>query len=289
MINKIRFKNYKSFKDYQELELKPMTIIIGKNSSGKSAVTKLPVLIDNSFNNVIGEPFTMDYDGVQFGDDYRDLFYGRIPNAVLEFEMTSAQNNVLNIKIVSDFEKNTIPNIYSWRLNNTGDFNYSASTNNYKDAVDGKEYLLTFEGFNLDEIRNADGSETDRHLWLNDIRMRTDYIGPFRVYANSMRTFQLRTFRAIDKVGVDGTDAYYILGIDSLKSEGKLVKADSSTTPFQRKSGVFVLISGIFTPPISVIMCSKSTSAKRGELKKPRLLCKVSTKQIKEQPVSLAI
>ncbi|SDP07975.1 Protein of unknown function [Mucilaginibacter sp. OK268] len=70
-------------------------------------------------------------------------------------------------------------------------------------------------------------SKTDRHLWLNDIRMRTDYIGPFRVYANSMRTFQLRTFRAIDKVGVDGTDAYYILGIDSLKSEGKLVRAVS--------------------------------------------------------------
>lgn len=32
MINKIIFKNYKSFKEEQELELKPITILIGKYS-----------------------------------------------------------------------------------------------------------------------------------------------------------------------------------------------------------------------------------------------------------------
>ena len=45
MINKISFKNYKLFKEKQTLELKPITILIGKNNSGKSAVLKLPVLI----------------------------------------------------------------------------------------------------------------------------------------------------------------------------------------------------------------------------------------------------
>ena len=38
MLRKISFKNYKPFKDWQELELRPITILIGKNSSGKSAM-----------------------------------------------------------------------------------------------------------------------------------------------------------------------------------------------------------------------------------------------------------
>lgn len=38
MIKKIRFKNYKAFAGSEELELRPVTLIIGKNSSGKSSV-----------------------------------------------------------------------------------------------------------------------------------------------------------------------------------------------------------------------------------------------------------
>ncbi len=45
MITKIKFKNYKLFKQTQTLEIKPITILIGKNSSGKTAVLKLPTLI----------------------------------------------------------------------------------------------------------------------------------------------------------------------------------------------------------------------------------------------------
>ena len=48
MINKISFKNYKLFKEKQTLELKPITILIGKNNSGKSAVLKLMTLIEGA-------------------------------------------------------------------------------------------------------------------------------------------------------------------------------------------------------------------------------------------------
>ena len=52
MIKKISFENCKSFKKEFELELRPMTILSGKNSSGKSAVAKLPTLIENSLWNI---------------------------------------------------------------------------------------------------------------------------------------------------------------------------------------------------------------------------------------------
>ena len=41
MTRYIRFKNYKAFSNLEEIELQPVTLIIGKNSSGKSSVLKL--------------------------------------------------------------------------------------------------------------------------------------------------------------------------------------------------------------------------------------------------------
>ena len=77
MLEKIKFKNYKLFKDWQELELKPITILIGKNSSGKSAVLKLPTLIESSISGSFSEPLRMNNNGIELGGEFKDLIYGR--------------------------------------------------------------------------------------------------------------------------------------------------------------------------------------------------------------------
>jgi predicted ATP-dependent endonuclease of OLD family len=41
MLKKLRFKNYRSFKAWQEIEIKPITILVGPNSAGKSSILKL--------------------------------------------------------------------------------------------------------------------------------------------------------------------------------------------------------------------------------------------------------
>jgi predicted ATPase len=222
MVNKITFKNYKSFKDEQILLLKPITILIGKNSSGKSAVAKLPVLIDNSLNNAVDEPFLMDYQNVQFGGEYRDIFYERIPNAELEFSFTSNSSNTLTVKIVSDFEKNTIPTIIYWKLNLDIELVFNSNNNTYKNLSNGLSYNCEFEGFILIKATTEGGD--DLTYSLKDINFKTDYIGPFRVYANNMRSFQLKSFRRIKSVGEDGSEAYQILGIESLNAQSELIK-----------------------------------------------------------------
>jgi predicted ATPase len=87
MVSKIRFKNFKLFKEEQTLEIKPITILIGKNNSGKTAVLKLPVMIGESLkgtSNVI----EFDNNGIKLGYSYEDLFYNRELNgAPLEFEI----------------------------------------------------------------------------------------------------------------------------------------------------------------------------------------------------------
>jgi predicted ATPase len=77
MINKISFKNFKIFKEKQTLEIKPITVLIGKNNTGKSAILKLPVLVSSSLK---GEPIGWKYrigdDGdnlIELGTDFQDL------------------------------------------------------------------------------------------------------------------------------------------------------------------------------------------------------------------------
>ena len=50
MLNSISFKNYKAFSS-GSLELKPITILLGSNSSGKSSLLQLFLLIEQTMNN----------------------------------------------------------------------------------------------------------------------------------------------------------------------------------------------------------------------------------------------
>ena len=55
MIKSISFKNYRSFKTKQTINLKPITILVGPNSSGKSSILKLFGLIKQSISSEDGE------------------------------------------------------------------------------------------------------------------------------------------------------------------------------------------------------------------------------------------
>lgn len=54
MIKSISFKNYKAFSE-GKLELKPITILLGSNSSGKSSLLQLFLLLEQTINNL--EPY----------------------------------------------------------------------------------------------------------------------------------------------------------------------------------------------------------------------------------------
>lgn len=77
MLTKIGFANYKGFKNFQEIEIRPITLIIGKNSSGKSSVCKLlPILRDGIDNPELPLPL-ISKEGIRLGHTYRDLFHKR--------------------------------------------------------------------------------------------------------------------------------------------------------------------------------------------------------------------
>lgn len=193
MLDKIIFKGYKSFKKRTELELKPITILIGKNSSGKSAVAKLVTLIEASLSGKFQEPFLYNNNDVELGAEFRDLFYNRRIQEQMFFELNNKENK-LSIQITNPV---SVPFITGWEVS-------SNIIANEKLTISSEEIekveKYPFSGFILNEY-----SEKIR----DNFNLKVDYIGPFRI--NPPRVFHLNGMRNFDKLGNEGENAYQLL------------------------------------------------------------------------------
>lgn len=82
MVTRIEFENYRIFKQKQQFDIKPITIVFGKNNSGKTALLKLPSLVENLFKAFQTGIVSPKNNGVRLFHEYRDLIYGRATNEV---------------------------------------------------------------------------------------------------------------------------------------------------------------------------------------------------------------
>ena len=101
MLKSIRLKNYKGFKDTGNIEFKPITVIFGKNSSGKSSICKLlPILRDGLRN--YKKPFPLiSKEGVRIAYRYEDLFKDRLFTDSIELQMMFRNGLFLTLNYVS--------------------------------------------------------------------------------------------------------------------------------------------------------------------------------------------
>jgi predicted ATPase len=189
MINKISFKNYKLFKEKQTLELKPITILIGKNNSGKSAIAKLPVLISNGLNGLplnwvfkIGEERE---NSVELGTDFKDLVYNRNEKSFIEFGVSNEKDSI-------ELALNKEDGVLDYKINN-------------------KEIDISnnFKGFLLDGIQ------------IENLNLNIDYLGAIRVEPESDYSFSNEKNKYI---GIKGQNAYPILIDDYVEGNLKLIK-----------------------------------------------------------------
>lgn len=220
MVSKISFQNFKLFNEVQSFELKPMTILIGKNSSGKSAVAKLPTLISESLQGTLDEPFSWENDGVVLGSNYADLNHGKETTGLFKFSLEDSAGKKFSIEI--QFGKNSLY-ISSWNLNDEYILTYNLLSKKYKLNITKEEYDVKFNGFLIDEIFGCpEGSPT-----LDSFRFDFDYICSYRIQPNHISE-DLPKEKNIKKIGIDGGFAYEILINDLLTNDGKLLEKVSS-------------------------------------------------------------
>jgi len=196
MIDKITFKNFKIFKNWQTLKLKPITILIGKNNSGKSAIAKLPTMIAGGLSGEFSSPLNWvnkvgnDSNKVELGNSFEDLVYNR--NAITSLALNIGNSN----------DKSILEVVVS-----------KAGILSYKQ--NGKE--LDVEKMNFKGLL-VDGKKID-HL-----NLKIDYIGAFRVIPDSSFSLENENYTHI---GVNGKNAYQIL-IQDFVSEQELIDKISS-------------------------------------------------------------
>jgi predicted ATPase len=214
MIDKLYFKNYKSFKDKQEIVFKPITVVIGKNSSGKSAVVKLPTLLETSLLGKYDDPLLLNNNGVELGAEFRDLIYGREIGS-LELSIKE-NNNLLDVEITSGVKDSDFPKIRKWQYNDILKLSYDDKKDEYFDEFTKQNYQIEFSGF---KITNIKPEVKNTSL---DISLNTNYVGPFREIPK--RTYNISGSSKTLKVGNYGENAYQILINDYVKKGGKLLK-----------------------------------------------------------------
>jgi predicted ATPase len=214
MIDKISFKNYKSFKEEQILELKPITVIIGKNSSGKSAIVKLPTLIEGALSGKFEDPILTVNNGVELGAEFRDLVYGREVGS-LNFTLEEGDQR-LSVEIASGFKESDLPKIRRWSYNDDADLIFNDTDNSYLDNINHAIADVHFNGINIVTI----SIPKLEPLIGKKFNLDTNYIGPFRdvpsrTYSSSGNTKSLKN-------GIRGELTYKILLRDYLYNESKL-------------------------------------------------------------------
>lgn len=216
MIDRISFKNYKIFKEKQTIELKPITILIGKNNSGKSAVIKLPTLINGAFKSTTSDILNITNQEVELGAELRDLVYGKAIRAI-EFELENTKLNKklsVNTYISGDNNKQTSI-IESWKLDSLMEIHEKEGK--YVNNLE-QEIKCSFNGFNIlgnfdNEILNSKDS----------FMFESDFIGPIRTFPK--RDLRLNPSIKNNQIGIDGENAYNILISDAITTDKKVINS----------------------------------------------------------------
>lgn len=93
-ISRVTCERYKTFQKEVVLELAPLTILFGKNGSGKSVLLRLlPQLAEGiSRKTSVGLPLVLP--GIDYGSRFPELIYGRLPHGSVKLGMTLNGPNI---------------------------------------------------------------------------------------------------------------------------------------------------------------------------------------------------
>ena len=231
-LKKINFRNYKAFKNNQELEIKPITILIGKNSSGKSVVSRLPLLLAKSLNENSNSPVELEFDEIEFGGAFRDLVHNRNEHGSISFELEfRSEDNLIKlsatiqniadspIQFISKYSLKS--NLVNIELNHILDkySNLYSKVQKYQASGDYTGSInISFKGLLIEMMDTDDVSIDSVVTNLRNINpeiikcvSKIDYIGPFRSQPERDYIFK---GSMPNSIGYSGQFAPHILGIN---------------------------------------------------------------------------
>ncbi|MFE1485115.1 DUF3696 domain-containing protein [Streptomyces fimicarius] len=228
-LERFSLENYRCFREKQEMELGKITVVLGRNNSGKSAVVRALPLLSIGIRG--DSPYPLDLDLVQgLTPSFADLIHGSSPHGHIRLgasigiddggavSVTAEVQNIANqgMQLVSSLAiscGSEVVNI-SWI---PGMDAYSPEKRTY--LVDGYERKVGFRGLLPDPADWPDSVGGVRGVagllreGLDEIR----YLGPFR---KSPERFFRSPVRTLGNVGHRGERAFSVLAADEMYGRG---------------------------------------------------------------------
>ncbi|GAB1540976.1 hypothetical protein NUACC21_36450 [Scytonema sp. NUACC21] len=221
-IKSVSFENYKAFSEKQTMQIKPITVLIGKNSSGKSSIAKLFTLFENSLMGNIDVPLLLKNNEVELGGEFDNLFFENNPAGIpLIFKIIFENNVEIEIGLLKKLDGYGLE-VFQWKYKDRiQEFELELKDNEYFDNISKKVYNCEFKGFIPTTFFEKPGNKNlVENLQIEPIDV--DYIGPFRILPE--RYFYLTGQIEFRDTGVTGKNAYSMLAISKLKKDDDLYK-----------------------------------------------------------------
>ncbi|MEH2467950.1 AAA family ATPase [Nostoc sp.] len=221
-LKSVSFENYKAFSEKQTMQLKPITVLIGKNSSGKSSIAKLFTLFENSLMGNIDIPLLLNNNGVELGGEFDNLFFENNPGGIpLIFNIVFDNDVQIEISLLKKADGYGL-DIFQWKYkDNIHKFELELNDDGYFDAISKKIYNCEFKGFIPNKFFQKNSTENlSKNFEVEQIVV--DYIGPFRILPE--RYFYLTGQTQFRYTGITGENAYAMLGTSKSKKDDELYK-----------------------------------------------------------------
>ena len=206
-LNKVLFSAYKRFGGDECLSIRPVTILVGKNSSGKSSITKLLSILAKSFSGTLKKStLVLETEGVSLGVSYQSLCHNGNTTG-LEFGVEYTDGTQIIIELMASPKNEIQIRKYTvWTKGEIHSIKLAEDRVNYYCEENGKTYLSTgFSGFIHKDFLNDIGVDTK-------LNFNVDYIGPLR--NEPQRSYYYTGGELSDNVGPKGENAYQLLCAD---------------------------------------------------------------------------
>jgi predicted ATPase len=129
-VQKITFKNYKSFEQEQVFEIKPITIVIGRNNSGKTALIQLPLMLHAWMEDRNGMLSTS-FNGIEFAKQMKELVFNSDKDRCLEISFTPSSEIECSFRL--QYIEDTFKIVYlEWKYKNNTVWKAEKNDNKYK-------------------------------------------------------------------------------------------------------------------------------------------------------------
>ncbi|MCO5386953.1 MAG: ATP-binding protein [Desulfosporosinus sp.] len=178
-----RLKGIKGFKDTGDIKLKPITIVIGQNSSGKSSILRFPLVLRQTFQDDSMAPLLFYGKSIDYGN-FEDVVFNHDKNSVIEFSISIKAADLLRARPMPYIRK-----IFEKSINSKEDLiiRVRAKLRERNLVVDHfelrstKQVIIVFERFNGNYLRFISGIDGNVMEMPEELMGFDKFIPDFRV------------------------------------------------------------------------------------------------------------